>query len=255
MCYRPRAGRLDGRDAGAGLCHGEMGYRRAPPRLDRPHYRSCTGRRENHPNAFVETHVAFCFRRRHLLDAGIDSAAHQSRAEIKTQRIGAGRNHRQEKHRYFASHGPATLQDFAWWSGLSASDARRALETVRGRLISETFHAQTLWFTEGASKTDTESVYLLPAFDEFIISYKDRRAALPLENHNKAVSNNGIFRPVVVVNGQVMGIWKRTIKKSTVVVETELFSPPDKTNESLIEQAAVRYGHFLDKKTETSHTF
>jgi hypothetical protein len=105
------------------------------------------------------------------------------------------------------------LRDFVWWSGLSVSEARRALEMVQGRLISETIHAQTLWFTEGASKTDTESVYLLPAFDEFIISYKDRHAVLPLENHAKAVSNNGIFRPVAVVNGQVMGIWKRTVKK------------------------------------------
>jgi hypothetical protein len=155
--------------------------------------------------------------------------------------------------KYFASHGPATVQDFAWWSGLSVSDARRALEMVKGRLISETIHTQTLWFADDISTTDTESVYLLPAFDEFIISYKDRSAAIPVENRIKAVSNNGIFRPVVVVNGQVMGIWKRTIKKSVVIVETELFRPPDKTTKSLIEKAAMHYGHFLEKKIEMSH--
>jgi hypothetical protein len=158
-------------------------------------------------------------------------------------------------HRYFASHGPATVQDFVWWSGLSVSAARRALEMAQGRLISETIHAQTLWFAEGAFTTGTGSVYLLPAFDEFIISYKDRRAALPFENHAKAVSNNGIFRPVVVVNGQVMGTWKRTIKKATVRVETELFQPPGKITTSLIEKAAMHYGHFVGKQVETSHTF
>ena len=77
-------------------------------------------------------------------------------------------------------------------------------------------------------KADQELVYLLPAFDEFIISYKDRRAALPFENHIKAVSNNGIFRPVIVVNGQVVGIWKRTTKKDKVMVETDSLNNPTK---------------------------
>ena len=158
-------------------------------------------------------------------------------------------------HRYFVSHGPAALQDFVWWSGLPVRDARRALDMVKDRLSSETNQAQTLWFADGVSMTGKKSVYLLPAFDEFIISYQDRSAALPFENHTKAVSNNGIFWPVVVVNGQVMGIWKRTIKKDTVTVETKFFQPPDKTIKGLIEKAAARYGDFLDKKTEIGHTF
>jgi hypothetical protein len=158
-------------------------------------------------------------------------------------------------YKYFASRGPATLQDFVWWSGLPMSEARRALEMVKGRLISETSHTQTLWFTDGVSTSDTKSVYLLPAFDEFIIGYRDRSAALPLENHNKAVSDNGIFRPIIVVNGQVMGIWKRTINKPTVIVETELFQPPHRTTTNLIEKAAVHYGHFLGKQAEISYTF
>jgi hypothetical protein len=159
--------------------------------------------------------------------------------------------------KYFTSHCPATLHDFVWWSGLPVSDAKQALEMVKSHFISETIDSQTYWFTNFFSipKTDKEGVYLLPAFDEFIISYKDRNASLPFENHNMTVSNNGIFRPVIVVNGQVTGIWKRTIKKDKVIVEMEFFKQPDKTTKSLIEKALIHYGHFLEKKTEINHKF
>ena len=152
--------------------------------------------------------------------------------------------------RYFTSHGPATLQDFAWWSGLRVNDARQALESVQSNFVSKTIDSQPYWFTNTSSppKTGQESVYLLPAFDEFIISYKDRSASLPFENHSTAVSNNGIFRPIIVVNGQVTGIWKRTIKKDKVIVETEHFNQPNKITMELIEKAAQQYGDFLGKK-------
>ncbi len=102
---------------------------------------------------------------------------------------------------------------------------------------------------------DKDAVYLLPAFDEFIISYKERSASLPFENHKKTVSDNGIFRPVIVVNGQVMGIWKRALKRDRVIVETELFTQPDKIIVSLIEKSLAQYGHFLEKETEINHKF
>ena len=157
--------------------------------------------------------------------------------------------------KYFTSHCPATLQDFVWWSGLSVGEASHALEMVKSDFISETIASQTYWLADSFSipKTGKESVYLLPAFDEFIISYKDRSASLPLENHNKTISNNGIFRPVIVVNGQVIGIWKRTVKKDKVMMETEFFKQPNKSTKSLIEKAAISFGHFLEKKMEIIH--
>ena len=157
--------------------------------------------------------------------------------------------------KYFTSHGPATLQDFAWWSGLSAGEAKLALEMVKPDFASETINAQTYWFADSYSrpKADKEAVFLLPAFDEFIISYKDRSAVLPYQNHKLTVSNNGMFRPVIVVNGQVVGIWKRVIKKDRVIVETELFDQANTTTQSLIEKPLAQYGSFLDKKTEITH--
>ncbi len=157
--------------------------------------------------------------------------------------------------RYFASRCPATLQDFVWWSGLSVGDARNALEMVKSSFISEKIGLETYWPTNSFSipKDDNNSIYLLPAFDEFIISYKDRSASLPLGNFKKAVSDNGVFRPIIVLNGQVIGLWKRTIKNDKVIVETYLFQPQNKSIKNLIEKTAIVYGNFLGKKADLKH--
>ncbi|MDX1939873.1 MAG: winged helix DNA-binding domain-containing protein [Saprospiraceae bacterium] len=151
---------------------------------------------------------------------------------------------------YFLSHGPATLQDFGWWSGLTISDARNALEMVKSNFISETIDSQIYWFSDSIRipKMDEPSVFLLPAFDEYFISYKDRRAILPFEHHTKTVSNNGVFRPMILFNGQIMGIWKRMVKKEQVLIEFNFFQSPDENTMELIERAALEFGDFLDKK-------
>lgn len=152
--------------------------------------------------------------------------------------------------RYFSSHYPATLQDFIWWSGLSVKDARNALEFIKPDFISETVYGETYWLKPSSinTKSESHSVHLLPAFDEFIISYKNRRACLPPENQKKAFSSNGIFRPVILVNGQGVGLWKRTLKKDKVVIETDFFIPPDGKTQKLLNEAAKDYGIFLKKE-------
>lgn len=157
--------------------------------------------------------------------------------------------------RYFMSHGPATLDDFNWWSGLNTSEARQALELVKPNLSSETIGDQIYWFTDVHSdfRVGNNEVYLLPAFDEFIISYKDRSASLTFVDHKKAVSNNGVFRPIIVQNGSVIGIWKRIINKDKVTLDTEIFNSPNKATKSRIEKAFSSYGDFINKKTLKIH--
>lgn len=158
--------------------------------------------------------------------------------------------------RYFASHGPATLQDFSWWSGLSAADARQAFEMAKPALISESIGTQTFWmrgvanFSGMASNT---SVLLLPAYDEFIISYTDRSAVLPLKHQKKAISINGFFKPLIVVNGQITGLWKRTMKKDKVIIEPDFFKANDKKSRALISQASASFGQFLTKEIEVHY--
>jgi len=154
--------------------------------------------------------------------------------------------------KYFTSHGPATLPDFIWWSGLPVSDARKALEMNKANLISETIGTDTYWFSDSINIPTPlpASVYLLPAFDEYLISYKNRSAAITADHHAKAISNNGIFWPVIVVNGQISGLWKRTIKKDMVLIELDHFRPHNKKEIGLIEKAAESFGYFSGKKTE-----
>jgi hypothetical protein len=157
---------------------------------------------------------------------------------------------------YFSSRGPATLQDFIWWARLSTIDAKRALEMAGPELDQETVDSQVYWFSKFQSNPiiSPDEVYLLPAFDEYIICYADRTASLLQKDFNKAVSSNGIFRPVIVVNGRVIGIWKKEIKKDKLIVKPNFFASPDKSIVSKIENAANRYGSFFGKKTEVDST-
>jgi hypothetical protein len=154
--------------------------------------------------------------------------------------------------RYFTSRCPATIDDFAWWSGLTISDAKNGLELVKSGFISETIDSMLYWFPISFSnaQSDKTSVHLLPAFDEFLISYKNRSASLSLTDNLKAVSSNGVFHPIVVRNGQVIGIWKRTIKKEKVIVEISFFQSPEPSTKSLVEIEAYRFGQFIHKITE-----
>ena len=147
--------------------------------------------------------------------------------------------------RYFTSHCPATLQDFTWWSGLSVGDARNALEMIKPDLVSETIGSHIYWLPDSLAIPKKEnSTHLLPAFDEYLISYKDRSAALSLDDHKKSVSNNGIFWPVVVIDGQVTGRWRRSVKTGKVVIEKEYFRRHSKAELNGIEKAANTFSEF-----------
>lgn len=174
--------------------------------------------------------------------------------------------------RYFTSRGPATLRDFIWWSGLSAVDAKRALEMAKPDLRPETIDSAAYWFAgaragravagrkaaeresagpgSAGRAASRESVHLLPAFDELLIGYNDRSASLPLEHRRPCVFSYGIFRPIVVVNGQVKGTWRRTFKGARVLVEIKLFERPHKSTAGALERAAGRFGHFIGRKVE-----
>lgn len=148
--------------------------------------------------------------------------------------------------RYFTSHGPATLPDFVWWSGLKVSDAKAGLEMVKSNLVSEKIGEQTYWLPNHFHFEAQNSLHLLPAFDEFMVSYKDRTASLSADNHKAAITGNGIFKPIVVVNGKVEGIWKRTIQKDKVKIASELFTTS--FDNLQLDSALSHYAQFLGKK-------
>lgn len=127
--------------------------------------------------------------------------------------------------RYFSSHGPATIQDFHWWSGLKAADARAGLEFAKDKLISEKIEDTEYWFAEGQTVNISTKgkVYFLPAFDEYLVSYKDRSASLGREITREVITVNGIFKPVIIRDGKVVGKWSRKVNNHGIIIETILF--------------------------------
>ncbi len=150
---------------------------------------------------------------------------------------------------YFESRSPATLRDFVWWSGLPVRDARKAIEMIRNDFISEEIEEETYLIPNSLPNLSQKnnSVFLLPAFDEFLIAYSNRKAAI--ENDKKAISQNGIFWAIIVVNGQVIGLWKRTKIKDKILVSVDPFKPLKKHQMELLEKEVVELGHFWGKET------
>jgi len=151
--------------------------------------------------------------------------------------------------RYFTSHGPATLQDFAWWSGLPSADAKRGFEIVKSKLMTTKIGDQTYLFGDSTrNELAVQPIYLLPAYDEFMISYKDRSASLSPKFFTNAITRNGIFKPIIVVNGQVVGTWSREIKKEKVALEAKFFRSLQKLKKTEMNIAFEPYKKFLGKK-------
>jgi len=144
--------------------------------------------------------------------------------------------------RYFTSRGPATLQDFVWWSGLTVADAKAAIELAGSRLQKE----DAFWFGLKTPAATPAPAYLLPPFDEYTIAYKDRSAVLD-PAHGGVVSGNGIFYPILVLGGQVAGTWKRELKKESVAITLSPFKPLKKKERDAIALAAEQYGRFIGK--------
>jgi hypothetical protein len=152
--------------------------------------------------------------------------------------------------RYFVSHGPATLQDFIWWSGLTVADANAGIEMSKAHLKRKLIGGKTYWMASSTGRVKTEGppAYLLPAFDEYTVAYKDRSAILTrLTAKSRRNIGMGVLGPVIVVDGQVVGTWKRTLEKSSITVRPTLFVALNKAQKQALRAAVSRYGAFLEQ--------
>jgi hypothetical protein len=152
--------------------------------------------------------------------------------------------------RYFIGHGPATLQDFIWWAGLTVAEARAGLQAVASQLGRETIGGREYYYAQHlpAAQPEPRGVFLLPPFDEYLVAYRDRGASLDAQYQTLVVpGGNGIFNPIVVIDGRVTGTWKRTFKKDTVVMTFSPFESWSAAQAHAIAAAAERYGRFVGK--------
>jgi hypothetical protein len=149
--------------------------------------------------------------------------------------------------RYFRSHGPATLRDFVWWTGLTVADAKTGLHLAQPSLERITTNDAEMWMSTAlrASEVPT-AVHLLPGFDELMPGYKDRSAMVaPRYAARIGPGSNGIFVPTLVLDAQVCGTWRRTTRGKAVVLEASPFVRLSAAQKKAFDVPRARYADFL----------
>lgn len=151
--------------------------------------------------------------------------------------------------RYFTSHGPATIKDYVWWSGLLVKDARYGLDGIKSELEEIIIKDQTYWKfpSNSSNKFKLPKINLLPGFDDYLLSYRDRSASIaPKQAKMLKPANGGMFHPTILINGQVTGIWKRYLRRDQVSVEIKMFRKLNINENKILNSELRRYGEFLN---------
>ncbi|GAA1443891.1 winged helix DNA-binding domain-containing protein [Leifsonia poae] len=155
--------------------------------------------------------------------------------------------------RYLAGHGPATIKDFVWWTKGTVAGAKTALAVAGERLTSVEVDGTEYWLTSelagmpaAPARTTASSVKLVPAFDEYLLGYQTRDPVLDPAHASIVVpGGNGVFAPVIVSRGRIVGIWKRTPTAKRVTVHPQPFDRLTRVEESGVERGARDYARFL----------
>ena len=146
--------------------------------------------------------------------------------------------------RYVTSHGPATTADFAFWAGIKLSDAKLGLEACAGLERAESAGVR-YWMAQGAAAA-ASGVFLLPGFDEYLLGYKDRGAVLAADHAPRiAPGGNGVFKPMIVSGGQIIGTWQRADGGASV----DPFVALKRAETKAVKAAALAVSAFWTGKT------
>jgi hypothetical protein len=155
--------------------------------------------------------------------------------------------------RYFTAPGPATLKDFAWWSGLTVADASRGVQVAGRGVEREVIGDETYWLDPSARSQRKRSppAHLLPNYDEYVIGFKDRSAiGQRLSSTEIATGGDALTAHVIVVDGQLVGGWKWTLTKTAAVVEVRLLAGLSGSEKKAVVAAARAFGDFLELPVE-----
>jgi hypothetical protein len=151
--------------------------------------------------------------------------------------------------RYFSSHGPATLRDLAWWSGLTIAEIKRGIDLNGSALSDRTIDGLTYWASSAVADVPIQGdvVYLLPNYDEYTVAYRDRDLYYDSWRKHKHGSRIDVpFGNVIVWRGRVAGVWKRSAREARVKLELDWFSDVETDGRGAVGAAAARYAAFLE---------
>lgn len=156
--------------------------------------------------------------------------------------------------RYFSGHGPATVQDLAWWSGLPLGDVRAGVAAAGDALESITVDGATHLLAPGAAnaRPRTGTVRALSGFDELLLGYRDRTAQLAAEHSTRVIpGGNGMFAPTITVDGRVVGTWRRETSARGIRYEARPFEPLTDSVSAALDEEFARHAAFHDSVVAT----
>lgn len=150
--------------------------------------------------------------------------------------------------RYFNSHGPATLQDYAWWSGLTMAEVRAGVEMTKPQLVKEVVNGVTYWLFPAAAPARSKRpfLHLLPNYDEHIVAYRDHRASFDARLLDpRGVRPEALGAHIVTLNGFVVGGWRRILRRDRIDLETDMLMDFGLAESKALERCAEEYGRFM----------
>jgi hypothetical protein len=149
--------------------------------------------------------------------------------------------------RYFASHGPASVADFAWWSGLTTRDAKTGVDAARPALARTVIDNVTYFSTlsRSAVRGKRPLVHLLPNYDELLIAHKDRALYREPSARTHPGAADHIFLHSLVIDGWLVGSWKRTPAPQAMRIAAAPFRRLTRMEQRAVAEAADRYSAFL----------
>lgn len=153
--------------------------------------------------------------------------------------------------RYLKSHGPATVKDMAWWSGLTMTDLRTGLAAAGA--TSEEREGVTLWSIDAPPRGGPRRarVQLLQNYDEFVVGYTESRYV----GDPKAETMKARFHArdlpgaTVLLGSRAVGHWRRAMKGRVLEVEVLLYERLRGPDSVALEEAAQELGRFLGRET------
>ena len=148
--------------------------------------------------------------------------------------------------KYFRSHSPASLEDFVWWSGLPKTQCRKALALIAPEIEEIKVEEEMMYLYHNTLDCPdyAKMVLLLPPYDEYLIGYKSRWVALEKKHTAKAHNNFGIFNPVILHEGRVVGNWKASIDKQAANLTIDFFAEKSKIGKRNLQGAVNQFVEF-----------
>ncbi|MEU1389260.1 MULTISPECIES: winged helix DNA-binding domain-containing protein [unclassified Nonomuraea] len=149
---------------------------------------------------------------------------------------------------YLAAYGPATPAQFAQWIGAPARWAAEAFAAVETEEVSfDGRPARVLAGDTAVPDGPPRGVRLLPYFDAYLIAGRPRELLYPGPAWQRALSGGqaGNF-PVLLVDGEVRGVWHQRRSGSRIDVTVELLSGLTAAQRGELDEQVERVGEILE---------